>query len=258
MLNNLPSELEKFIKNATWQAINEGESDAEVYRLLDDTTRYLKVSSTSAQYPAKNDFLRLKWLNGRITTPQIVHYAETESQQFLLMSNCAGLHPLHDDLNWTAQTRLDVLIQALNNFHAIPTDDCPYRLSFDAQIALAQHNIEHDLVRQDLWEAENIGRSIEDLFAEFVALKPSQEDWVLTHGDMYPINIRVDEQTRAITGFIDVGAMAVADRYTDLVPITNAIGWHHGKQWVDTFWEQYGLVPDVDKLRFYQLFREFL
>ncbi len=255
---NLPSELKNLTQNAQRQHIAEGESDAEVYRLIDDTVRYLKVSSNDAQYLVKNDTLRLQWLDGKIATPKILHYSETDTHQYLLMSDCAGLHPLHDDLNWTAQQRIDVLIRAVRDFHAIQIDDCPFRVSFDEQIALARHNIEHNLVRQDLWDEENIGRSIEDLFAEFVSLKPSQEDWVVTHGDMYPMNIRVDEQTKQITGFIDVGAMAVADRYTDLVPITNAIGWHHGEVWVNTFWEQYGLRPDVSKLRFYQLYFEFL
>lgn len=258
MLHNLPTDLANLTKNAIWQHITEGESDAEVYRLSSETTRYLKVSSHSAQYPTKNDFLRLQWLNGKVATPEILHYAETHTHQYLLMSDCAGLHPLHDDLNWTTQTRIDVLIQAIQDFHAIPIDNCPYLLTFDEQIALARHNIDQDLVRQDLRDEDNIGRSIEDLFAEFVSLKPSQEDWVLTHGDMYPMNIRVDEQTKHITGFIDVGAMAIADRYTDLVPITNAIGWHHGEAWVDTFWKQYGLNPNADKVRFYQLFYEFL
>src|SRR5690606_11229546 len=112
-------------------------------------------------YPAKNDFLRLQWLNGKVATPEILHYAETDTQQYLLMSDCAGLHPLHDDLNWTTQTRIDVLIKAVRDFHAIPIDDCPYRLSFDEQIAIARHNIEHNLMRQDMWDEDNIGRSIE-------------------------------------------------------------------------------------------------
>ena len=258
MIDNLPPKLAILTQNSTWEHITEGESDADVYRLTADTVRYLKISSHTAQYPAKNDYLRLKWLTGKIVTPQILHYQENDSYQYLLMSNCSGLHPLHDDLQWAAQTRLDVLINAVQTFHALPIDNCPYRMSFDEQITLAQYNIDNDRVRLDLWETENIGRSIDDVFAEFVSLRPQQEDWVLTHGDMYPINIRVDEGTQAITGFIDVGAMAIADRYTDLVCISNAIGWHHGKAWVDKFWAQLGIPLDKKKLRFYQLFREFL
>ncbi|GAB5492946.1 MAG: hypothetical protein Phog2KO_31610 [Phototrophicaceae bacterium] len=258
MLNNLPPDLIKLTKNATWEQVTEGESDADVYRLRADSVRYLKISSSKAQYPAKNDYLRLKWLTGKLPTPDILYYQEDKQYHYLLMSDCAGLHPLHDDLQWTAQTRLDVLLEAVQIFHALPIDDCPYRMGFDEQIALARHNIDYDLVRIDFWEEEHIGRDIEDLFAEFVALRPQQEDWVLTHGDMYPINIRVAKQSQKITGFIDVGAMAVADSYTDLVCLSNAIGWHHGSLWVDRFWTQLGSPINEKKLRFYKLFREFI
>jgi len=258
MHNPLPDTLKQLIQSAQWQFVGEGESDATVYRLIDTETRYLKISSHSAQYTVKADYERLKWLSGKLPVPEIIHYTEDDIYQFLLLSECPGLHPLHDDLPWTVQTRMDVLVQSAKLFHTLSTENCPYHMSFDEQIALAEKNIDQGLVDVDDWDEENQGRTIEDLFAEFIALKPEKEDFVLTHGDLYPVNIRVDAESQQITGFIDVGAMAIADRYTDLAPLINAIGWHHEKQWVDTFFEQYGIQPDRDKLRFYQLFQKFL
>lgn len=253
MHNPLPDSVKQQIQSAQWQIVGEGESDARVYRLIDTQTRYLKISQQTAQYTVKAEYERLNWLSGKVPVPDILHYTEDENYQFLLMSNCPGLHPLHDDLAWTVEARIDALVQSAQALHGLSTENCPYRMSFDEQIALAQHNIEQEHV-----DAENQGRNINDLFAEFVALKPEKEDYVITHGDLYPVNIRVDVDTQGITGFIDVGAMAVADRYTDFAPIVNAIGWHHDEKWIDRFFDAYGIPLDRDKLRFYQLFQEFL
>lgn len=258
MLSNLPEKLQAGIGTAEWESVSEGESDARVYRLRDETVRYLKVSPITAHYPLKADALRLQWLAGKIAVPQLLHYEENDSHQYLLMSDCPGLHPLHDDLEWTVEERITLLANAAKDFHAIPLAGCPYRMTFDEQIARAKHNIENNLLREDIREKLFPGRSSEEIMAEIIALKPEEEDFVLTQGDMYPVNMRVDADSHTITGFIDVGAMSVADRYTDLAPIVNAIGWHHDKKWIARFFDLYGLPLNEEKLRFYQAIHLFL
>jgi aminoglycoside 3'-phosphotransferase-2 len=71
------------------------------------------------------------------------------------------------------------------------------------------------------------------------------------------MNIIAEPQSHALLGFIDVGGLAIADRYSDLAPIVSAIGWHLGKEGISRFFELYGISPDWDKLRFYQLLQEF-
>lgn len=258
MLSDLPEKLQAVIGTAHWETVSEGESDARVYRLCNQTVRYLKISSIATHYPVKADALRLQWLEGKIPVPQILHYEENDTYQYLLMTDCPGLHPLHNDLNCSVEERIRVLADATKDFHAIPIADCPYRMTFDEQIARAQHNIEGNHLRGNLREDLLRERNAEEIIAEFRALKPDAEDFVLTHGDMYPVNIRVDEASHAITGFIDVSTMAVADRYTDLAPIVNAIGWHHDKKWIAHFFDRYGIPLDEAKLRFYQAIHPFL
>ncbi len=251
MLPDLPDSLRGLIGTAELHPVSEGESSAQVYRLLDDSVRYLKVSPQSAHFSLEEDALRLDWLAGKIPVPRNLHYTENDTHQFLLMSDCPGLHPLHDDLNWTVEERIQFLATAARDFHALPPEDCPYRMTFDQQIARARFNIEHHLLKHPRQDAEK-------MLEEAIALKPDKEDFVLTHGDMYPVNMRVDEAKHRITGFIDVAAMAVADRYTDLAAIVNAIGWHHDKVWIARFFDFYGIAPDEQKLRFYQALHPFL
>ncbi len=258
MLNKpLPPQLD-YLKGATWQKMENGLSEADVYRLLDDeTTRYLKVSLKTARIPVSQEKERLLWLQDKIAVPQVLDYAETDTHQFLLMSECTGLHPLHDNLTWDAATRIRVLAQAARDFHALDRSDCPYRVTFDEQIARVQYRIEHGTIYTSHWTDDERARGTASLFEELLTLKPTHADWVLTHGDFYPVNMCVDESTQQITGFIDVGLLAIADRYTDLAPIVNAIGWHLPDEWIARFFEAYGTALDADKLRFYHLLYKF-
>lgn len=254
----LPKSIKTLIGGDTWQTLSEGESDAEVIRLTGNIVRYLKVTAHDAQFPVKNDYERLNWLSGRIAVPEILAYEETETYQFLLMSEIAGIFPFHDDLDWSAQARIEFLAKAAHEFHSIPIESCPFRQSIEQQLATAKENVDLGRVRTDLFEPQYQGREPANLYAELLALKPDSQEWLMTHGDLYPLNIRADAKTHALLGFIDVGAAAIADPYTDFAPIANAIKWHFGESWIRVFFEAYAVEPDWDKLHFFQLLNEFL
>jgi aminoglycoside phosphotransferase len=255
--STLPQSIKILIESADWQAISEGESDADVIRLVDDTTRYLKVSRHDAQFTVKTDYERLNWLSGKIAVPEILAYEESQNYQFLLMSEIAGIHPFHDALGWSPQERIGLLAKASRQFHAIPIDHCPFRQSIDEQLAAAKHNVDTGRIRTDLFDPPYQGRDPANLYEELALLKPKTQDWAMTHGDLYPLNIRTDAQTHELLGFIDVGGAALADPYTDFAPIANAIHWHFGKAWISYFFEAFGIEPNWDKLQFFQLLNEF-
>jgi aminoglycoside 3'-phosphotransferase-2 len=254
MKHAVPESLKEIIGTTKWEQIGEGESGAEVWR---SSLGFLKLSEKTALYPVLNDKQRLEYLAGRIPAPEILHYAESESHQFLLMSALEGLHPMHDDLNWTSEERITFLAQSLRRLHALPIDECPFRESIAEQLQRAKTNIEKGEIREDLLEPENQGRDLWELYAELEAMQPSAEDWVVAHGDSYPMNIIANPETHELVGFIDVGGLAVADRYSDFAPVANAIDWHLGKEGIRRFFELYGIDPNWEKLKFYQLLGEF-
>jgi aminoglycoside 3'-phosphotransferase II len=254
MNHSLPESLKTTIGTVEWEAVSEGESGAEVWH---SHIGYLKLSEKTALYPVLNDKQRLDYLAGRIPVPKVLHYAESDTHQFLLMSALEGLHPMHDDLDWSSEERIAFLAQAMRRFHTLPIDDCPFRASIMEQLARARSNIEKDEIREDLLEPEYQGRDLWELYADLEAMRPASEDWVVTHGDSYPMNIIAEPKSHELLGFIDVGALAIADRYTDFAPIANAIGWHLGQESISRFFELYGINPDWGKLKFYQLLDEF-
>ncbi|MDQ7026797.1 MAG: aminoglycoside 3'-phosphotransferase [Anaerolineae bacterium] len=256
----MPQSLQSLLVNDTWHEVTEGKSDARVFRLQQGThVRYLKISRHDAQTPVKDDKVRLDWLAGRISVPNVLHYCENESQQFLLMTAIEGLHPMHNDLDWSPQERVEFLAQAAKCFHALPLEDCPFIARIDEQIEVARHRIDTAHIKTHLLETQWQHYSPHTLYEKLLSLKPDTEDIVVAHGDLYPINIRAQPAQKSLLGYIDVGRMGLADRYTDLALIANAIRWHLGNDWLPYFFRAYGIETlDSQRLHFYQLINEFL
>ena len=260
MLDPLPQSLTQVIGAAQWHPVTTGESGAKVYQLDNDReTRYLKVSLPGSPYPVLHEAERLRWLQGRVPVARVLHTAEDARGQYLLTSALPGLMPYHDTLDWSAEARIHFMADAMRQFHSLPADSCPFHTSREAQIATAQHRLEQGRVNTFLLEKDYGGRSAQAMFAELLEQLPARdEELVVGHGDLYPVNVLADPTTRQLTGFLDVGATGVMDRYTDLARTANAILWHYGEDWLLPFFQRYGInQPDWDKLRFYRLLSAF-
>ena len=255
---SIPESLQNLIADARWVIVTEGESNAQVFR-LSVTDRYLKISEKNTRYPVLDEKKRLDWLAGRVPVPEVLHYAENETHQFLLTSALDSLHPMHDKLNWSPQDRIRVLADAARKFHSLPVSECPFSWRIPEQIEAARKYINSTKIKTHLLEKQWQHHTPQSLFEIVLALKPQNEDLVVAHGDLYPVNMRVSSAEKTILGYIDVGRMGIADRYTDLALIANAIRWHYGAGWIPYFFRAYGIdTINTQKLHFYQLINEFI
>ena len=91
-----------------------------------------------------------------------------------------------------------------------------------------------------------------------VGLYPWPEDLVVCHGDYSMPNIIL--LNGRVNGFIDLGQLAVADRYVDWLAVRDTFRYNQlPAECFSWFLEEYG-VPTLDenKLRFYDLLNRFL
>ncbi len=117
----------------------------------------------------------------------------------------------------------------------------------------------HNEVQRDLLDPEFAGYTPQELFDELLKHAPETSDPVIVHGDAYNDNILIDPATGNVAAFIDIGNLGVADRYTDLAMIYDDIVDGFGEEGWRQFLQCYGLdAVDEHKLRFYQVFNEFL
>lgn len=253
LAKHLPLSLRPLLETTTWQPITTGASGARVFRLhTGDTVRYLKIAP---DLHAEEE--RLRWLQGRVPVPQVLHSARHEGRHFLLLSALPGLMPFHDALPWSPEERMRAMAQAARRFHALPVDECPFPRGLDWALAQARDNMLSGRVAEDDFDAHRKGRRASDLFQELLAARPHDEDFVVVHGDLYPVNVLVHPQTHALLGYVDVGRVGVADRYVDLALIANAIRWHYGTDYWALFFEVYGVPLDREKIDYYALLDEF-
>jgi kanamycin kinase len=74
---------------------------------------------------------------------------------------------------------------------------------------------------------------------------------VLCHGDYCFPNVLIDDG--AVTGYLDLGELGVADRWLDIAVATWSCDWNVGPGWQDLFLDTYGIERDDDKIEFYRL-----
>lgn len=250
----LPAELQR----STWTKISAGMSGAAIFRgTHNQQDCFLKVVPHTHRHPVRNEYQRLNWLQGRFPAAQILHYSEDHKHQFLLTTAVPGvaLFDTASDME-TVITRYATIIRDLHNY---PIADCPFISTIEDQIAFARTQRDSYSPDSSLLDPEFQGRSFAQLFQELLKYKPTASDPVLIHGDPYNDNILVDPQTGQLTGLIDVGHLAVADRYTDLAMIYDDVLDTYGETAWQRFLSLYSL-PELDtpRMYFYRIFNEFM
>lgn len=106
----------------------------------------------------------------------------------------------------------------LRALHGLPVDDCP----FD-------------------WSAEQRGGV--DV--------PAIDRLVVCHGDACVPNTLVGADGQWV-GLVDLGALGVADGWSDLAVASMSLGWNFGDGFEGEFFDAYGIARDELRIRFYR------
>lgn len=260
MLHALPQALraqmgtQAFIRNTT------GLSGAGVWASDD---RVLKIAADDTV--SQREIEMMQWLKGKLPVPEVIHTAVDNGMSYLLMSRLPG------EMSCEAgyMTRPDVLIRllaaGLKKLWQVDISGCPCKFGLDERLMLAEEN-----VRQGRCETENVEPDtygpggFRDPAHLLQWLKDHRPviDPVLSHGDFCLPNLFL--QNDAVSGYLDLGFCAVADRYQDIALcyrslLHNADGTYgpvypniHGEQ----LFAELGITPDWAKVRYYRLLDE--
>lgn len=248
--DTLPAEITALTSASTVETVTVGWSQDAVYRLTDgDTVRYLK---TGADLRHEHD--RLRWMENRLPTPRVLHYTVIESTHYLLTSAVPGV--MTHEAALPSDTLVRLMADGLKLWHALPIDSCPFDHRANALIARAREKITQGAIDPQHFDMHLHGYTAQDVLDRALQLRPEHEDLVVTHGDYCMPNILIDPQTEKVTGFVDVGRVGVADRFSDLAQACRSITWNIGMMWVEVFLAHYGVPMDRAKYNFYTLLDE--
>jgi aminoglycoside phosphotransferase len=258
MIEDLPKELSQLIANYDFQPIILGKSGTKVYRLTQNgvASLYLKISSETLTRSLFAEKERITWLQDKLPVPQIYYYGQNQHYTFLLLSEIPGINASDKIYESDRHLLVKLLAEGLKLIHTIPIVECPFDCTLDREIALAEYNTKHQLIDELDFDQTRKGRTAKDLLTELIANRPISEDLVFTHGDYCLPNIIFHNET--ISGFIDLGAAGIGDRYRDLALASRSLAANFGRNLVPLLFQAYGLQKiNREKLAYYNLLDEF-
>ena len=208
----------------------------------------------------------LRWLEGRLPTPRVLGFEQDAETEYLLMTRVPGKMACDKSYLNQPDLLLKLLAEAIHMLWQTDIADCPQNRSLDGELAHARYSLEHGLVDFSRCEPETFGpggfEGPEALLTWLENNKPPLEP-VFSHGDCCLPNIFFEGSH--VSGFIDLGDSGVADKWRDLALCYRSLkhntngfyGFNIPGFQPEKLFDELGITPDWDKLRYYILLDEF-
>ena len=255
--HSLPKELENILVEYSWEDNTFGYSGTSVFKLSSNKDLlYLKVNQPNSVFNLEREKTILEWLNGKLPVPSVIHFCVHNNMEFLLLSEIKGdnSHIFEEEDN--KRINIQILAEGLKAIHAIHVKDCPVDNNPDKLLELAKNILESTTLDSEQFDNRWKNKTPETLYSELLELKPKDYDLVFSHGDYCLPNIII--KNRKLSGFIDWPWGGINDRYFDLAAVAWSIGYNYGEEWVNPFFESYGIENiDWNRIHFYQMLNEF-
>jgi kanamycin kinase len=250
---DIPAVIARYVAGWDAEVAWESVSASRTWRMTGPAgqVRYLKTAPAGAAVPLRAEAARMRWAAAAgLPVPEVVAACQAGSAEWLLTERLPG----RDATKLTAGPELLVpmLAAGLRRFHAAPAAGCPFAFGPDEAIAQAARRVQSGLVQPPDMHPEHAHLSPGAALAELRRLRLARPpELVVCHGDYCLPNVLIDGG--AVTGYVDLGELAVADRWSDLAVATWSVTWNLGPGWEDLFLASYGVSRDHEAVAFYRL-----
>jgi len=249
----VPRTLVDRFPGATWTPLSYAHP-SRTWRIDDGTTMYLKVSGAAVHAGVGDERQRLRWAAGKLPVPAVIDADETDGIEWMQLAALRGSDGTDPRLLSHPARLVHRLASALRQLHDTPASGCPFDFRIPAAMAHVEARLRGGEIKPSEFKPAFGHYTAEAAVAELRAWLPAGEDPVLTHGDYCAQNIIFDADQ--LSGFVDVGALAIADRWRDLAVATWSLEWNIGPGYEDLLLRAYGVEPDPTRMQFYRLLYE--
>lgn len=173
----------------------------------------------TADLPA--EAARLRWAGAFTPVPPVLALSEDGDGDWLLTEALAGENAVSP--RWLARPAdaAEAIGAGLRAFHsALPVPDCPFRSTWYGDPGPG-------------------------------APPTPPRDVVVCHGDACAPNTLIGTDGRWC-GHVDLGALGVGDRWSDLAIATWSLDWNYGPGWRDALLAGYRIAPDPERMAHYR------
>ena len=213
--------------------------------------RYLKVYDRRTDHSLAAERDRLRWALHRLPVPEVLDHGADDHHEWLLTRALDGTSAV-DPAHCAHPKRLVPLLgQALRRFHSTPHAHCPFDFRLDVALPATRRRVEAGRINERWFSKAHGGLTSREAIAFLERERPETEDLVLCHGDYCVPNVLVRDWQLA--GYVDLGALGVADRWFDLAIALWSVTRNMGPGHEDLFLEAYGIPRDPHRITYYHL-----
>lgn len=191
------------------------------FRIAD---RFVKWNPRHTGIDLDRERVRLEWLATRHPAPRVVASGDDDHAQWLVTEALSGDCAVGDVWRARCSEAVQAIATGLRAIHAVPVDEFPHNWT------------------TEVW----VGRTPEPL-----GPRPPILDPVLVHGDACAPNTLISTAGEW-TGHVDLGDLAVGDRWADLAVASLSLDWNFGEGHQDELFHAYGIEPDEERIRYYR------
>ena len=214
-----PSIVDHLAEGSTPELVWRNELGGQTWRLGD---RYLKWSNDTAGIDLRREVVRLHWLERRHPVPRVLDEGRDSGGRWFLTSAIRAQSAVAERWRSDPEPAVRAIATGLLQLHSLPADDLPTD-----------------------W------RSWATRAPTKLGTRPVIHDAVIVHGDACAPNTLLDTDGLFIAN-VDLGDVALADRWADLSVASMSLEWNYGPGWEPCFFDTYGIKPDPPRIKYYR------
>jgi kanamycin kinase len=206
------------------------------YRLGDGPDpEFVKWCPHHPEFDVRQEAEKLRWAGRWIAVPPVLDANSDADGQWLHTVGLPGRTAVAPTFVARPELACAAIGRGLRLLHdRLPLTDCPFDWSVATRVELARfRGAGTEEARDALGDAPPIDRL------------------VVCHGDMCAPNTLLDPDG-AVTGYVDLGSLGVADRWADLAVASYSLTWNYAGDQQATFFAAYGVAPDPERIAYYR------
>lgn len=261
-LSEIPENMKKQVQRKSYVIDSAGCSGAHI--ILFDNNLVLKVEPKGNE--SDGEYHMMMWLQGRLPVPEVKGFYSDGKTNYLLMSKLKGNMACDSVIIKDTEKMVKLLAKGLKLLWQADINDCPRVINLDYKLEYALYRVNNNLIDLEDAEPETFGT---DGFAnpmelyEYLKDNRPEEEYVLVHGDYCLPNVFFDKDE--VSGYLDLGRCGIADKWQDIALAVRSL--EHNLEEVGNceefhklyhlFFNELGLEPDEEKIKYYILLDEF-
>ncbi len=250
---NIPQAIKELIRDQAYEIDDIGHSGSTV---LTFENMVLKIEPHTSNIDEAVENMR--WMGQRVPVPQVIHYEVVDEKSYLLMSKVEGKMSCDPYYMEHPNEMVGLLAEGLRMLWSADISGCRQSWSLEGDLEKVRESLDRE------WEP---GKTVVSPNGEVLESPEQVMDWLesnkpevelaLSHGDYCLPNVFFKDGK--VSGFIDLGASGIADKYLDIADCYwslkhNFNGFFGGKVYEKfdpkLLFEKLGTEIDVKKVQY--------